>query len=248
MLGSSASPASCNTVINTAVAQVLGEFADTLEAADDFTAALHDLIRDTIRAHKRILFNGNGYGNSWIKEAEKRGLSNYRTTPEALSHYLDEKNVRLFVDNKVFSTTELAARKEIKEENYCKVINIEALTIINMVRREILPAVSAYKKTLSDTIADTKAVSPLAVLPYEEETLGLLNKYAAAAYHTLRTLENAVNAPDKPDKNDALAAYCAEILVPLMAELRCEIDALEPVMPRSVWPYPTYGDMLFYSK
>ena len=152
------------------------------------------------------------------------------------------------MDNKVFSETELAARKEINEENYCKVINIEAQTFINMVRRDILPAVSSYKKTLSDTIRDTKSVACWDALPYEEETLALLNKYSAAAFHTLRTLENAVSSPDKPKKNGALAAYCGEIIVPLMAELRCEVDALEPVMPREVWPYPAYGDLLFYTK
>lgn len=248
MLGSAASPASCNIVINTAVAQVLRTFADKLEAADDFGVALHDLIRDTIKEHKRILFNGNGYDISWIDEAKRRGLSNYSTTPQALAHYLDEKNVRLFVENKVFSETELAARKEINEENYCKVINIEAQTFINMVQRDILPAVSAYKKELSNTVAETKAVSPQYPMPYEEETLDLLNKYSAAMFHTLRTLERAVNTPDKPSDSSALAAYCGEILVPLMAELRCEVDALEPVMPRSLWPYPAYGDILFYTK
>ncbi len=247
MLGSSASPASCNIVLNTAVAQSLREFADILESADDFGTSLHELIRDTIKAHKRILFNGNGYDNAWIAEAKERGLSNYRTTPEALAHYLDDENIRLFVDNKVFSETELAARKEILEENYAKVINIEAQTFINMVRRDILPAVSSYKKTLSDTIADTIAVCADASLPYEEETLSLLNKYTAAAFHTLRILENTVNSADKPTGNTACAAWCGEILVPLMAELRCEIDALEPLMPRDVWPYPAYGDMLFYS-
>ena len=162
MLGASASPAGANIVLNTAVAQVLREFADTLEAADNFEAALHDLIRDTIRAHKRILFNGNGYDGAWLEEAKARGLSNYRTTPEALSHYLDEKNVRLFADNKVFSETELAARKEICEESYNKVINIEALTMRDMTRRAILPAVISYKKTLADAIAAQRALDPQA--------------------------------------------------------------------------------------
>ncbi len=247
MLGSAASPASCNIVLNTAVAQVLKEFADTLEAADNFGEALHDLIRETIKTHKRILFNGNGYDNAWIEEARERGLSNYKTTPEALAHYLDEKNVRLFVDNKVFSAAELAARKEINEENYTKVINIEAQTFINMVRRDVLPAVASYKKALSNVIADTRAVASDASLPYEEETLSLLNKYTAAAYHTLRILENVVNDPTKPSSNSARAAWCGEVLVPLMSEMRCELDALEPLMPREVWPYPAYGDLLFYS-
>jgi len=245
-LGSSASPASVNIVINTAVAQVLGEFADILEAADNFNEALNELIRDTIRAHKRILFNGNGYDKSWIDEAAERGLSNYRTTPEALAHYLDEKNVALFENNKVFSRTELAARKEINEENYCKVINIEARTMIDMIRREILPAAAKYKTKLSETIQTAKAASADIDLPYEEETLALLSKYSAAAFHSLKTLELAVDSPEKPENPTALAHYCGDIILPLMEELRCEIDAMEPLIPRGIWPYPTYGDLLFY--
>ncbi len=245
-LGSSASPASVNIVINTAVAQVLGEFADILEAADNFNEALNELIRDTIRAHKRILFNGNGYDAAWIAEAKQRGLSNYRTTPEALAHYLDDKNVALFENNKVFSRTELAARKEINEENYCKVINIEARTMIDMIRREILPAAAGYKTKLSETLTATKAASPDIDLPYEEETLALLSKYSAAAFHSLKTLENALDSTDKPTCTTALARFCGDIILPLMEELRCEIDAMEPLIPRGIWPYPTYGDMLFY--
>ncbi len=245
-LGSSASPASVNIVINTAVAQVLGEFADTLEAADNFNETLNELIRDTIRTHKRILFNGNGYDQSWITEAEARGLSNYRTTPEALAHYLDEKNVALFENNKVFSRTELAARKEINEENYCKVINIEARTMIDMIRREILPAAAKYKTKLSETLTAAKAASADIDLPYEEETLALLSKYSAAAFHSLKTLEGTVDSADKPTETTALARFCGDIILPLMEELRCEIDAMEPLIPRGIWPYPTYGDMLFY--
>ena len=245
-LGSSASPASVNIVINTAVAQVLGEFADVLESADNFNEALNELIRDTIRAHKRILFNGNGYDAAWIDEAKQRGLSNYRTTPEALAHYLDEKNIALFENNKVFSRTELAARKEINEENYCKVINIEARTMIDMIRREILPAAARYKTKLSETLTVTKAAAPDTDLPYEEETLALLSKYSAAAFHSLKTLEGAVDSKDKPTDTSALARFCGDIILPLMEELRCEIDAMEPLIPKSDWPYPTYGDMLFY--
>ena len=245
-LGSSASPASVNIVINTAVAQVLGEFADVLEAADDFNEALNELIRETIRRHKRILFNGNGYDQSWVIEAEGRGLSNYRTTPEALSHYLDEKNVAMFENNKVFSYTELAARKEIREENYCKVINIEARTMIDMIRREILPAAAKYKTRLSETLNAAKLASADIDMPYETETLTLLSKYSAAAFHSLKTLESAVNSKEKPTCTTALARYCSDIIVPLMEELRCEIDAMETLIEKDLWPYPTYGDMLFY--
>ena len=250
MLGASASPASANIVLNTAVAEVLCEFADTLEQAENFEGALHDLIRDTIRAHKRILFNGNGYDDAWIAEARERGLSNYRTTPEALSHYLDEKNVRLFVDNKVFSETEMAARKEINEESYNKVINIEARTMLDMVRRAILPAVSSYKKTLSDSLLSQKSAysgtySVDADCIYESETLAALTGHAAKTYRTMKELEKVLTAPEKPAAAAALADYSVKKIVPLMAELRTHVDAMEPLVPEDVWPYPGYGKLLF---
>ena len=181
-----------------------------------------------------------------MQHPHARGLSNYRTTPEALAHYLDDKNVALFENNKVFSRTELAARKEINEENYCKVINIEARTMIDMIRREILPAAASYKTKLSETLTAAKAASPDIDMPYEEETLSLLAKYSAAAFHSLKTLERAVDSQDKPSSATALARYCGNIILPLMEELRCEIDAMEPLIPKEMWPYPTYGDMLFY--
>ena len=140
----------------------------------------------------------------------------------------------------------LAARKEINEENYCKVINIEARTMIDMIRREILPAAAKYKTKLSETLTMTKAASPDIDLPYEEETLALLSKYSAAAFHSLKTLEGAVDSKDKPTDASALARFCGDIILPLMEELRCEIDAMEPLIPKGIWPYPTYGDMLFY--
>lgn len=151
MLGSSASVSDANTVLNTAVAEELKGFADALENTDNFEETLHNLIRDTIRSHKRIIFNGNGYDDSWISEASKRGLLNLKTTPDALEHFLDEKNVKLFTDNKIFSETELKSRHEIMLENYCKIINIEALTMVDMARKEILPAVSKYIKSLAET-------------------------------------------------------------------------------------------------
>ncbi|MCQ2432941.1 MAG: glutamine synthetase type III, partial [Clostridia bacterium] len=245
MLGSSASAASANVVLNTGVAAVLGSFADQLEAADDFKAALHDLIRDTIREHKRILFNGNGYDDAWLAEAAKRGLSNYRTTPEALAHYLDEKNVELFVNNKVFSRTELIARREINEEAYSKVVNIEALTMIDMVKGAILPAVSAYKKTLADTCSAMQGAMPEGDITYEQETLASLAKLSGAAYRQLRALEDAVYAPDKPAEAAALADYSVNTLIPAMSALRITVDEMESIMPKTTWPYPSYGDLLF---
>ena len=144
MLGSASSISCANVVLNTSVAEELKGFADRLEKAADFEKELHDVIQETIRDHKRIIFNGDGYDESWVKESAKRGLLNLKTTPDALKHLLDEKNVKLFGDHKVFSLTELEARHEVFLENYCKVINIEALTMLDMARKDILPAMSEY--------------------------------------------------------------------------------------------------------
>ncbi|UKI36576.1 MAG: hypothetical protein L6V93_22375 [Clostridiales bacterium] len=149
MLGSASSISCANTVLNTAVAETLKGFADYLEGKDDFEKALHDLIKDTIKAHKRIIFNGDGYDDKWVKEAESRGLLNLKTTPEALTHLLDEKNIKLFESHKVYSKAELTARYEVPNENYGKVINIEALTMLDMARKDILPAMSEFAKKLS---------------------------------------------------------------------------------------------------
>ncbi len=251
MLGSSASAAEANIVINTAVAEVLSEFADVLENTNDFAKTLHDLIHETVTKHKRILFNGNGYDDTWVKEAAVRGLSNYRTTPEALSHYLDEKNKTLFVKNKVLSEAELAARREINEEGYNKVINIEALTMVDMVRRGILPAVTAYKHKLASSIsAYTSCATSVGLVhpSYEEETLASLAALSDAAYRQLCKLEDALTSPKKPDAADALAAYSVDILLPAMETLRTVVDEMESIMPANAWPYPAYAELLFSVK
>ena len=247
MLGSSASAAEANIVINTAVAEVLSQFADTLEGARDFAQALHDLIRETVTKHKRILFSGNGYDEAWVREAASRGLSNYRTTPEALSHYLDEKNKVLFTKNKVLSEAELAARREINEESYNKIINIEALTMIDMVRRGILPAVAAYKRELAQsvsTLSELELVTP----SYEEETLRSLSALSDAAYRQLCKLEDTLTSPKKPNAADALAHYSVDTILPAMETLRTVVDEMESLMPASAWPYPAYAELLFSVK
>ncbi len=244
MLGASASPASANIVLNTAVAEVLRSFGDVLEAADDFNAALHDLIRDTITAHKRILFNGNGYDDAWVAEAKARGLSNYATTPAALAHYLDEKNVRLFVDNKVFSETELNARREILMAGYSKVINIEARTMIDMVRGDILPIVSRCKKQLAETLSAVRDTHIDADITYEEEQLSRISALSGACLTLLRRLE-AVISETPPAESGARAHACSTRILPLMQELRDTVDTLETLVPRKDWPYPGYGELLF---
>ena len=243
MLGSSASVADANTVLNTAVADVLRQFADELEGKWDFEGALHDLIRRTIREHDRIIFNGNGYDDAWTKEAEARGLSNYRTTPDCLPHLLDEKNIALYTRHKVFSETELHARYEILQENYRKVVRIEALTMIDMARKDILPAVSRYGAALATALDAKQRVGVNDT--YERESAAQISSLTGEMYEKLLHLEREL---------DALAAVCdsaeqsmfyKERILPAMAELRRVGDALESVTAAEYWPFPTYGELLF---
>ncbi len=245
MLGSSASIADANIVLNTAVAEVLGKFADELEGAIDFSSALHDLIRRTVIEHKRILFNGNGYDDSWIDEAEKRGLSNLRTTPDALSHYLDEKNIALFTGNKVFSESELRARYEIHLERYAKVLNIEARTMVGMVRTAILPAVSKYIRSLSESALSVKKLIPEGDLCFEEETVSALTELSSKTYAYVKMLEGAnEEAKSLPCSKEKAEAYRDSVL-PIMEDLRCAVDSMEKLVSAEFWPYPTYGNILF---
>ena len=245
MLGSSASIASANIVLNTAVAEVLGGFADELEGAIDFNSALHDIIRRTVIDHKRILFNGNGYDGAWIEEAEKRGLANLRSTPDALAHYLDEKNVKLFSKNKVFSESELRARYEIHMERYTKVLNIEARTMTDMVRRAILPATAKYVKELSETALTKKSFMPSCDVSFEEETAARLTELSSAAYSLVKKLESEnENVRVLASSKERAEAYRDSIL-PIMEELRKAVDETETFVPAEIWPYPTYGNLLF---
>ena len=182
MLGSSASISDANVVTNTAVAEALKQYADALEAAPDFAAALHDLIRDTIKKHKRIIFNGNGYDDAWVAEAERRGLSNLRTTPDALKHFLDEKNVALFTSHRVLTEAEMKARHEIMLESYCKIINIEALTMLDMAKKDILPAVTAYAGELASAAAAKRGVFAAVDCTFEEQTVTALSGLSEKLY------------------------------------------------------------------
>ncbi len=243
MLGSSASIADCNTVLNTAVAESLRQFADELEAAMDFESALHNLIRKTIGAHDRIIFNGNGYGEQWLAEAEKRGLLNLRTTPDCLPYLLKEKNVELFARHKVFSETELRSRCEIMQENYCKTVHIEALTVIEMARRDILPAVS---RTATDLVAAAVQKSEIGLdRRYETETAKEISALSAAMYENVQKLETAVAVPATVADTQARSLYYKDTVLPLMQAIRAAGDRLEEITPADMWPFPTYGEMLF---
>ena len=243
MLGSSASVADANTVLNTAVADVLRQFADELEGKWDFEGALHDLIRRTIREHDRIIFNGNGYDDAWTKEAEARGLSNYRTTPDCLPHLLDEKNIALYTRHKVFSETELHARYEILQENYRKVVRIEALTMIDMARKDILPAVSRYGAALATALDAKQRVGVNDT--YERESAAQISSLTGEMYEKLLHLERELDTLAAVSDSTEQSMFYKERILPAMAELRRVGDALESVTAAEYWPFPTYGELLF---
>ena len=227
MLGSAASISDANVVLNTAVAESLRQYADVLERAEDFETALHDLIRNTIQAHKRIIFNGNGYDASWLEEAEKRGLLNLKTTPDCVPYLLKEKNVRLFTTHKIYSETELHARYEIMLENYSKVLRIEALTMLEMVNTDILPAVSDYTAKLVRTAEDKKALLGSAAGGYEQKTAARLSSLTEIASEDAAKLDDALlQAGDLPTAQEAASFYQAEVFKD-MTELRLAVDEME---------------------
>ena len=245
MLGSASSISCANTVLNTTVAEELKQFADELEGAEDFEGALHDLIKKTIKEHKRIIFNGDGYDESWVAEAEKRGLSNLKTTPDALAHMLDKENVDLFTSHKVFTLEEFTARHEVRLENYCKIINIEALTMLDMVRKDILPAMSGYSAQLGDAVAKKIAVLPDADCSYEKDSLKMLTALIGAAHRTVKKLEQDLLTSKSVDDMAELAEFYKSTILDDMRELRIAVDEMETVSSAEAWPYPSYGELLF---
>ena len=245
MPGSSASISGINVVLNTAVAESLAQFADALEGSKDFEADLQALIRSVLIKHKRIIFNGNGYDDAWLAEAERRGLLNLRTTPEALPYYLADKNVALFTKHRVYTRTEMEARYEIHLENYSKILNIEALTMLEMARRDIMPAVSSYLRELSETATAIHAVSVTADCSYEESIIPEMSALLGDACRKVRSLDEALMGAKAVEGSQALANYYRDKVFSAMAELRITIDQLETMTPSDKWPVPSYGDLLF---
>ena len=245
MLGSANSIACANIMLNTAVADSLCEFADRLEKASDFNAELAAVIKETITAHKRIIFNGNGYDESWIKEAtEERGLLNLRSTPEAMERFLDQKNKDLFLKFGVFSLAEMQSRHDILLENYSKIINIEALTMIDMARKDILPAVTEYIKELADTAIAVKQAAGVEAV-FEKDLISKLTKLQGDIAERTQVLEDAVI--EVHEISDILAqsyAYRDKVFV-AMQDLRAAADQAESLVSAKVWPFPSYGELLF---
>ena len=246
MLGSSNSIACANIMLNAAVAESLRLFADRLEGVPNFEEELHTLIKETIQKHKRIIFNGNGYDDAWIREAtEKRGLLNLRTTPDALPLLLAKKNVDMLTRHKVFSKAEIESRYEITLENYCKTVNIEALTMADVARKEILPAVEAYAKELADTLAIKKAVLPDVKGRYEARTLARLSGLTDAIDAATEALEASILRYKAIGDITEAACMIRDVLLPQMTELRVVCDEAETLTAEKYWPFPTYDKLLF---
>ena len=245
MLGSTFSVAGPNITLNTMVAEELEQFAEELEKADDFEKALNELIKRTIKEHKRIIFNGNNYSEEWVKEAEKRGLLNLKTTPDALPYFVHEKNLRLFAKHGIFTEAEIRSRCDIMLENYSKVINIEALTMIDMARKEIMPAVMAYTKDLAETAAAKKALSDEIHCEAEKELVTKLSALCTCLYKKTEELERALLGVKEYTAADAVAMYYKDNVLTVMQELRAVADETETLVGAEYWPYPTYGDLLF---
>ena len=246
MLGSSNSIACANIMLNAAVAESLRLFADRLEGVPNFEEELHTLIKETIQKHKRIIFNGNGYDDAWIREAtEKRGLLNLRTTPDALPLLLAKKNVDMLTRHKVFSKAEIESRYEITLENYCKTVNIEALTMVDVARKEILPAVEAYAKELADTLAIKKAVLPDVKGRYEARTLARLSGLTDAIDAATEALEASILRYKAIGDITEAACMIRDVLLPQMTELRVVCDEAETLTAEKYWPFPTYDKLLF---
>ena len=243
-LGSSQSISGPNVVLNTAIADVLEKMADELEQAPDFTAAVDQLIRRTLKDHMRIIFNGNGYDQAWVEEAQRRGLSNLRTTVDALPHYVDAKNIALFERQRVYTALEVQSRCEVKLENYVKVIDIEALSMLDIARRMLLPAAIRYTRDVAQEMHFKSSIMPS--LPSDAETalLTTLSNETNALYHAAEELENALKAMHAVVPMLQKAEFTRDVVLPAMARVRAAGDALETVTDSAYWPMPTYQEIL----
>ncbi len=245
MVGSSQSISEANIILNTAVADVLRRYADELEGTADFESALHELIKRSIREHRRIIFNGNGYEEAWVREAARRGLCNYRSTSDCVPHLLDAKNAELFRRNRVFSETELRARCEIVLDHYAKEVRIEALTLLDMLRKDVLPAVSCFTGALSATAHEKKKLCGESACRYEKTAAAELSARAAKLWDGAEKLEKAVRRIDDGRlSTESAVEICRGEILPEMETLREISDGAELIMDRAAWPYPSYGEIL----
>ena len=246
MLGSASSISGTNTVLNTIVADAISYISDQLEGADDVVAKAKEIIRDLAIKHKRIIFNGNNYSDEWVREAESRGLLNLTNTADAIPHLVDEKNIALFTRHGIYTAEELHSRCEILLDNYCKVLHIEALTMLDMSKKEIIPAVSTYLKDLSTTAAAVKAVVSDADCSTQESLITRISALSSSLYKKTEALNSAVlSTKDHEENIEERAQYYKNNIFPGMQELRAVADELETLVGEEYWPFPTYGDLLF---
>ena len=248
-LGSSNSIACANMMLNSAVAESLKIYADRLEGVDNFEEALHEMIKKTIKDHKRILFNGNGYDEAWVQEATNvRGLLNYKTTADCMPHLLDEKNVKMLTAHKVFSKAELQSRCDIMLENYCKQVHIEANTMIDMAFRMILPAIESYAEKVSNTAASKQKLSDKVICHYEKTVVEKLSFLADEIYGRAEELKKSIQLLDDSEGIIKESETIRDIILPKMGELRAAADEAETLTSKEYWPVPSYGDLLFSVK
>ena len=247
MLGSALSISGPNIILNTIVAEELSQFADQLESASDFETALHDLVRKTVREHRRIIFNGDGYSDEWKAEAERRGLLNLKSTVEALPYFVSEKNVALFTKHKIFTEKELHSRYEILLENYSKTINIEALTMVEMMKKDFFPAICTYVKKLADTALAKKALAGTISCELEESIVTKISSLSGCLYKKTEALEAAILGAKEYTQAKELADYFHDTVFSAMQELRAVADEIEVLIGEEALPYPTYGQLLFGS-
>ena len=245
MLGSTVSISCANIMLNTSVAETLRLFADKLETAENFDVALNELLKQTLKDHKRIIFNGNNYSEEWVVEANKRGLLNLTSTVDALPHYIAEKNLALFDKHKVYTKTEMESRYEILLENYSKVINIEALTFLDIIRKEILPATTSFMKDLSDTIISKKAAGLSTSCEMEKGTLTKVSTLANSLYDDIEKLSSLLVRVEECSGNLETAAFYRNSILPAMESARDFADGLELLVGKAYWPIPTYAELLF---
>ena len=246
MPGSAENLSDCNTILNTAVAKELKGYADELEGAEDFTSAAIALVKRTIRDHRRVIFNGNGYSAEWEAEAAKRGLPNKKNTPAALPALVDEKNIKLMEDFGVLTKVEMESRYEVEMEHYAKIINIEALTMLEMARKQLLPAVNAYMSEVANTAASKMAVSESISVRSETKTLTKLSDDADAMSDAIDTLQQVVDAAEALTSESEKAVAFHDTVIPAMDALRAAADAAETICGEDYWPLPSYSKMLYY--
>lgn len=245
MVASSMSISGANTVLNATVADVLQKMADKLENADDFDKAVDEVIYETLKAHQRVIFNGNGYSDDWIAEAEKRGLPNVKTMVDAIASLLEPKTIEMFERQHVYTKTELESRAEINYEAYAKAINIEAKTMIHMASKQYIPSVISYVTSLAESINSITAACPAADVSVQTELLQSCSSLLAEAQKALASLKAADVKANSMEEGKEQAEFFRDTVFTTMAELRAPIDKLEMLVDKEYWPVPSYGDMLF---